>query len=194
MISGDVIATRAARRMCPGCKVRLRTGNAATSAQHRLRSRRVVGRLVADDPSRDASLGGKPAGMTTLAAFVPGVLPPGMDRRRRGQRRFRAARALCEAARRRLATPPRRAASQAAASPCRAPKMRASRSRRSGVSSQAKGKAFVDFQHDVTASDVELARSRRLRSVEHLKRYTTLGMATDQGKTSNVTASRSWPS
>ena len=51
----------------------------------------------------------------------------------------------------------------------------------------AKGKCFVDFQNDVTASDVELAEREGFRSVEHLKRYTTLGMATDQGKTSNVT-------
>ncbi|MBZ9707338.1 sarcosine oxidase subunit alpha [Mesorhizobium sp. ESP7-2] len=49
-----------------------------------------------------------------------------------------------------------------------------------------KGKAFVDQQHDVTASDIELAKREGFESVEHLKRYTTLGMATDQGKTSNV--------
>jgi methylglutamate dehydrogenase subunit C len=48
------------------------------------------------------------------------------------------------------------------------------------------GKAFVDLQHDVTAADVELAHREGFVSVEHLKRYTTLGMATDQGKTSNV--------
>jgi methylglutamate dehydrogenase subunit C len=47
-------------------------------------------------------------------------------------------------------------------------------------------KAFVDLQNDVTARDVELAHQEGFRSVEHLKRYTTLGMATDQGKTSNV--------
>ncbi|MDQ6432973.1 sarcosine oxidase subunit alpha [Mesorhizobium sp. LHD-90] len=50
----------------------------------------------------------------------------------------------------------------------------------------AKGKAFVDLQHDVTAEDVRLAHREGFISVEHLKRYTTLGMATDQGKTSNV--------
>jgi heterotetrameric sarcosine oxidase alpha subunit len=50
----------------------------------------------------------------------------------------------------------------------------------------AAGKAFVDFQHDVTAADVRLAHREGFVSVEHLKRYTTLGMATDQGKTSNV--------
>jgi sarcosine oxidase subunit alpha len=51
---------------------------------------------------------------------------------------------------------------------------------------RADGKAFVDFQHDVTADDVRLAHREGFVSVEHLKRYTTLGMATDQGKTSNV--------
>ncbi len=50
----------------------------------------------------------------------------------------------------------------------------------------SKGKAFVDFQHDVTADDVALAAREGYRSVELLKRYTTLGMATDQGKTSNI--------
>jgi len=49
-----------------------------------------------------------------------------------------------------------------------------------------KGKAFVDFQNDVGAKDVELSHREGYRAVEHLKRYTTLGMATDQGKTANV--------
>lgn len=48
------------------------------------------------------------------------------------------------------------------------------------------GKSFVDFQHDVTRDDVALAAREGYRSVELLKRYTTLGMGTDQGKTSNV--------
>ncbi len=51
----------------------------------------------------------------------------------------------------------------------------------------SRGKCFVDFQNDVTTVDVELAEREGFRSVEHLKRYTTLGMATDQGKTSNLT-------
>jgi len=46
--------------------------------------------------------------------------------------------------------------------------------------------SFIDFQNDVAASDVDLAWREGYRSVEHLKRYTTLGMATDQGKTSNM--------
>jgi sarcosine oxidase subunit alpha len=48
------------------------------------------------------------------------------------------------------------------------------------------GKQWVDFQNDVTAGDVALAARENFHSVEHLKRYTTLGMAPDQGKTSNV--------
>src|SRR5207248_7503190 len=47
-------------------------------------------------------------------------------------------------------------------------------------------KAFVDLQNDVTAADIALAAREGYTSVEHLKRYTTLGMGTDQGKTSNV--------
>ena len=51
-----------------------------------------------------------------------------------------------------------------------------------------RSKAFVDFQHDVTATDIRLAAQENFQSVEHLKRYTTLGMAPDQGKTSNLNA------
>jgi sarcosine oxidase subunit alpha len=48
------------------------------------------------------------------------------------------------------------------------------------------GKRFVDLQNDVTVDDVRLAVRENYSSVEHLKRYTTLGMGTDQGRTSNV--------
>lgn len=50
------------------------------------------------------------------------------------------------------------------------------------------GQSWVDLQNDVTAADIRLAARENYRSVEHLKRYTTLGMAVDQGKTSNVNA------
>lgn len=49
-----------------------------------------------------------------------------------------------------------------------------------------KTKKFIDFQHDVTADDIRLAYREGFVSVEHLKRYTTLGMANDQGKIGNV--------
>ena len=49
-------------------------------------------------------------------------------------------------------------------------------------------KHFVDFQNDVSAADIALATREGYRSVEHVKRYTTTGMGTDQGKTSNANA------
>ena len=55
-----------------------------------------------------------------------------------------------------------------------------------GKGRSSSGKSFVDYQNDVTDKDVELAAREGFRPVEHLKRYTTLGMATDQGKTSNL--------
>ena len=45
---------------------------------------------------------------------------------------------------------------------------------------------FIDFQNDVKLSDLQLAAQEGFENVEHAKRYTTLGMATDQGKTSNI--------
>jgi len=50
------------------------------------------------------------------------------------------------------------------------------------------GKAFVDWQHDVTVKDISLATREGFQSIEHIKRFTTTGMATDQGKTSNLNA------
>ena len=54
------------------------------------------------------------------------------------------------------------------------------------VPSRNSEKKFVDFQNDVTTDDIELAHTENYVSVEHLKRYTTLGMGTDQGRLSNV--------
>ena len=50
------------------------------------------------------------------------------------------------------------------------------------------GRAWLDFANDVTTKDVKLAAQEGFRSVEHMKRYTTQGMAPDQGKSSNVAA------
>ncbi|MBP1846961.1 sarcosine oxidase subunit alpha [Rhizobium petrolearium] len=47
-------------------------------------------------------------------------------------------------------------------------------------------KAFIDFQHDVTAKDIRLAVREGMHSIEHIKRFTTNGMASDQGKLSNM--------
>ena len=51
-----------------------------------------------------------------------------------------------------------------------------------------KGMAFVDFQNDVTTKDLKIATQEGFRSIEHVKRYTTTGMATDQGKLGNLNA------
>ena len=49
-----------------------------------------------------------------------------------------------------------------------------------------KARAWIDLQNDVTAKDLKIAKSEGFTAAEHMKRYTTLGMATDQGKTANV--------
>ena len=73
------------------------------------------------------------------------------------------------------------------------PKVEASESWSRGMVGAAPGagpgttvKAFVDFQNDVTAKDIRQAVHEGMRSIEHVKRFTTNGMATDQGKTSNM--------
>ncbi len=96
-------------------------------------------------------LDGKPVWDDSIAAFVPGSLPPGMQ------------------------------VIGAAAGDFENPATHALWQVRGAI-----GKAFVDFQNDVTATDVKLAKQEGFTSVEHLKRYTTLGMATDQGKMANV--------
>ncbi|MEM6940752.1 MAG: sarcosine oxidase subunit alpha family protein [Pseudomonadota bacterium] len=55
-----------------------------------------------------------------------------------------------------------------------------------GASQKLREKSWLDYQNDVKVSDVELAAQEGFVSVEHAKRYTTLGMATDQGKLSNI--------
>ncbi|MEM5543090.1 sarcosine oxidase subunit alpha family protein [Sulfitobacter sp. AS92] len=55
-----------------------------------------------------------------------------------------------------------------------------------GASVKLREKTFLDYQNDVKVSDVRLAAQEGFVSVEHAKRYTTLGMATDQGKLSNI--------
>ena len=55
-----------------------------------------------------------------------------------------------------------------------------------GASEELRAKTWLDFQNDVKVTDVQLAAQEGFESVEHTKRYTTLGMATDQGKLSNI--------
>ncbi len=55
-----------------------------------------------------------------------------------------------------------------------------------GAGYELRSKAWLDYQNDVKVTDVQLAAREGFESVEHAKRYTTLGMATDQGKISNI--------
>ena len=130
-------------------------------------------------------LGAKPVWNEALCAFVPGTLPPGMAAIGAGSGDFPLAACLGAGLR----------AGSEAASDCgfapRGMNLPPVDDEHSGLAPlwrvrQAKGKSFIDFQNDVTTNDIELSEREGFRAVEHLKRYTTLGMATDQGKTANV--------
>lgn len=125
---------------------------------------------------------GRPVWNETLAAFVPGgTLPPGMM--------------VSGAANGDFST---HAALKTGAAAAKAALGLKGRSVKTPVAedmpvSQAPfwyvegcSRAWLDQQNDVTVKDVKLSHQEGFRSVEHLKRYTTLGMATDQGKTSNL--------
>jgi heterotetrameric sarcosine oxidase alpha subunit len=132
-------------------------------------------------------LGARPVWDERLGAFVPGLLPPGMSAAGACRGSFALADALAEGARAGLA-----AATDCgfAGTPIEVPAVDAESTAGAPLwrVRGTRGKAFVDFQNDVTTADVALAEREGFRAVEHLKRYTTLGMATDQGRTSNVNA------
>ena len=130
-------------------------------------------------------LNGKPQWNDSLAALVPGALPPGMSVAGAARGTFGLAACLAEG----------EEAGAKAATECgfsaSASRVRAAPDEGIVASpvwrvATSRGKAFVDFQNDVAVSDVKLAASEGFRIPEHLKRYTTLGMATDQGKTGNA--------
>ena len=130
-------------------------------------------------------LGGRPQWQDKLAAFVPGSLPNGVAVAGAANGTYSLASCLSEGAH--LGA----AAASATGFDAKAAKLPAVDDEGTGISAfwhveRAKHKAFVDLQNDVTAADVALAEREGYRAVEHLKRYTTLGMATDQGKTSSV--------
>ncbi|MBS0580866.1 MAG: sarcosine oxidase subunit alpha family protein [Proteobacteria bacterium] len=81
---------------------------------------------------------------------------------------------------------PAHGAPRTAAAPARAPDGALAGALPQG--GKTRRRAFVDWQNDVTSKDLALALREGFRSIEHVKRYTTTGMATDQGKTSNLNA------
>ena len=129
-------------------------------------------------------LRGRPRWDDGLAAFLPGKCPPGMTVAGSTDGAMSTAAALASGARRAvealadLGLKARPAdLPQAEDAPVRlTPFWHVGEARR----------AWIDQQNDVTVKDVKLAHQEGYRAVEHLKRYTTLGMATDQGKTANL--------
>lgn len=128
----------------------------------------------------------RPVWDEAIHAFVPGTMPVGLSVAGSAAGRFSLAEALADGARlgREAAADIGFDGAAEPATPITDPE---------GVALSpvwrvkgGKGKAFVDFQNDVTDADIELAAREGFKPVEHLKRYTTLGMATDQGKTSNI--------
>jgi sarcosine oxidase subunit alpha len=131
---------------------------------------------------------GRPVWRDDISAFVPGRdLPQGMVVAGAANGQLTLAAALDEGRKAANAqikelgfTPSRKAAPKAEdeAQSC-APKWHIP---------SGKTRAWVDLQNDVTVKDIKQSHAEGFRSVEHLKRYTTTGMATDQGKTSNIAA------
>ncbi|MEZ5874411.1 MAG: sarcosine oxidase subunit alpha family protein [Hyphomicrobiales bacterium] len=130
-------------------------------------------------------LNGKPVWDHTLSALVPGALPPGMSVAGAAAGKFSLASCLAsgDAA---GAEAARNCGYSPSASVRPAPKQEPVAASPLWQVAKSRGKAFVDFQNDVTVSDVKLAAREGFRVPEHVKRYTTLGMATDQGKTSSL--------
>jgi sarcosine oxidase subunit alpha len=130
-------------------------------------------------------LNGKPVWSEALSALVPGALPPGMSVAGAASGAYGLASCLAQG----------QFAGVKAATECgfAAAKGKAPAAKDESAAAtpvwqveKGRGKAFVDLQNDVTVSDVKLAAREGFRIPEHLKRYTTLGMATDQGKTANL--------
>ena len=128
-----------------------------------------------------AHLGQKPLWSDRIQSFVPGDLPPGLSAVGAASGQLALGGILANA----HAAAARVAAGLGAAGATGAPAM--AEDEACGVAPcwhvpSARTKAFVDFQHDVTDADVALAAREGFTSIEHMKRYTTLGMATDQGR------------
>ena len=129
--------------------------------------------------------GGRPVWNERIAAFTPGACPPGMTVAGAASGSYALSACLAEGARHGAA------AVEGLGFASRHFELPKAEDGPVSLSAfwhveRSKGMAFVDFQNDVGAKDIVLARKEGFCSVEHLKRYTTLGMATDQGKLSNV--------
>ncbi|HLH11361.1 MAG TPA: sarcosine oxidase subunit alpha family protein [Methylovirgula sp.] len=130
-------------------------------------------------------LGGRPRWSDEIGAFVPGELPSGMAVAGAAAGQYKLAECLAKGAAC-GAVAATDLGFSASAQPAPRVADEAIEVKPLWHVAQSRHKAFVDLQNDVTSKDVEIAHREGFRAVEHLKRYTTLGMATDQGKTSNI--------
>lgn len=130
-------------------------------------------------------LGTRPSWDPALSSFIPGAMPPGMAAAGAASGRFDLASCLSSGTEQGVAAATA-CGFQARTSTFAVDQGDARVDRQPWKIAASKGKAFVDFQNDVTTADIELAQREGYTSVEQVKRYTTLGMATDQGKTSGV--------
>ena len=183
LISGGVITDAIGRKRVSGAVIRTHSGEEV----------RLDCDLIAVSGGWNPNiqltthLSGRPVWNDELATFTPGILPTGMS--------VAGASAGAFGLRTALEAGSAAGSTAARASGFESPVTPTPRATDEGVAVSplwrvkgSRGKAFVDQQNDVTAPDIELAEREGFRAVEHLKRYTTLGMATDQGKTANVNA------
>ncbi len=130
-------------------------------------------------------LGGRPRWLEAIHAYVPGELPRAMSVVGAAAGEYSLAGAL------RTGAEAGREAARSAGFDARLEHWRTDDEPVGATAlwcvADCRGKAFVDYQHDVTPEDIALAAREGFRSAELLKRYTTLGMGTDQGRTSQLT-------
>jgi sarcosine oxidase subunit alpha len=132
-----------------------------------------------------SGLGARPVWSEAIASFVISRPPPGMTAIGAASGRFSLTQALADGASEAVRIASELGVAAKLALPSRADDEAVAVRALWHVGAH-KTKAFVDFQNDVTDTDVALAAREGFTSVEHMKRYTTLGMATDQGKTSQL--------
>jgi glycine cleavage system aminomethyltransferase T len=183
LISGGVVVGALGRHSVTGAVVRTSSGDEVT----------LDCDLIAASGGWNPNIqlathqGAKPVWNTACHSFLAGVLPHGTSCAGAASGAFSLDKALASGA----------AVGSAAASgagfataPVSVPDARAESEAITPMwrVDRPRGKAFVDQQNDVAVSDIVLAEREGFRAVEHLKRYTTLGMATDQGRTANVNA------
>lgn len=193
------------REIADATETRLMSGSVITSVSGKMRVKSVEvrgadGRTVKLDCDLVAMsggwnpniqltthLGGKPQWSDDIASFIPGALPPGMS--------VAGAASGVMGLKYALDSGTESGTAAAVATGMKAGGLAAPAGKNESTEiaplwrvDGGRGKSFVDMQNDVAVGDIELAEREGFRAVEHLKRYTTLGMATDQGKTANVNA------